>query len=190
MIHSLGELPAESSRGYYVYLLDYGWEEPFGDAMIRNFDRMADQASRNDAVVMRGVVGAHFADEVLSWHHVNGEPSDDLLPAILITTRNPHDFAPGGLGDEASKPSDDNLLLIPLRGQCKTPNDVAPLLDRIFRDIREKKQLSGFDVAREMQRGKNGAVTDALILQPNIYGMGIDLKRLTSFFSRGRRNTR
>jgi hypothetical protein len=25
-IHSLGELPPEASRGYFVYLLDYGWE--------------------------------------------------------------------------------------------------------------------------------------------------------------------
>ena len=28
MIHSLGEIPADVQRGYYVYLLDYGWDEP------------------------------------------------------------------------------------------------------------------------------------------------------------------
>lgn len=92
MIHSLGELPRDAERGYYVYVLDYGWDEPLGNVLHRNFNRMADAASKHNAVVMRGVVGEHFADEVLSWHHVNGQPSDGILPAILITTRNPHEF--------------------------------------------------------------------------------------------------
>ena len=34
-VHSLGEIPTGAERAYYVYLLDYGWEEclamPFGE---------------------------------------------------------------------------------------------------------------------------------------------------------------
>ena len=36
-IHSLAELPPEAIRGYFVYLLDYGWEEPLGRALRDNF---------------------------------------------------------------------------------------------------------------------------------------------------------
>jgi len=77
MIHSLGELPATVERGYYVYLLDYGWDEPLGDILARNFEKMAERASRQNAVVLRGVVGSHFSDEVLSWHQVNGQPGEE-----------------------------------------------------------------------------------------------------------------
>ena len=53
---------------------------------------MADKASRQNAVILRGAVGAHFPDEILSWHHVNEQSGEEILPTILITTRNPHKF--------------------------------------------------------------------------------------------------
>ena len=186
MIHSLGELPKEAERGYYLYLLDYGWDEPLGEALNRNFDRMADAASRHDAVVLRGVVGSHFADEVLSWHHVNGQPSEGLLPALLITTRHPNTFREETFGHPESTGAPDRMLLIPLRTVCATSSDVAALIDRIFQDIRDRKELAGFEIAQEMRRGQNGAVTDALILQPNVAGIGINFNYIINFF-RGRR---
>lgn len=45
MIHSLGELPLNAKRDYYVYLLDYGWHEPLGQALLSSFDTMAAEAS-------------------------------------------------------------------------------------------------------------------------------------------------
>ncbi len=186
MIHSLGEFPEEAERGYYIYLLDYGWDEPLGDVLHRNFDRMAEAASRNDAVVLRGVVGNHFEDEVLSWHHVNGQPSEGILPAILITTRHPNSFREQKFRDEESTDAENRMLLIPLRDVCETSSDVATLIDRIFQDIRSRKELSGFEVAQEIQRGKGGAVTDALILQPNFAGLGVNFNYIIDFF-RGRR---
>lgn len=83
-IHSLAELPVEAMRSYYVYLLDYGWEESLGDAVRKNIPKMADLASKSDAVVIYGPRGLHFEDEVLSWHNVNGERGEDILPAILL----------------------------------------------------------------------------------------------------------
>ena len=44
MIHSLGELPAKEQRAFYVYLLDYGWEDHLAAEMYRNYARMADLA--------------------------------------------------------------------------------------------------------------------------------------------------
>jgi hypothetical protein len=185
MIHSLGELPATAERGFYVYLLDYGWDDPMGHVVLDNFDRMADEASRNNAVVLRGLVGAHFTDEVLSWHHVNGQQSKDILPALLVTTRNPHQFHEGRFGDNAPAPKD-RMLLIPLRAVCKSQSDVAPVLKQLFADIRDKKKLSNFEVAKELRAGAGNAIVDALILQPNVAGVGVNLNYIVDFL-RGRR---
>src|SRR5215510_7325511 len=56
-VHSLGEVPNGAERAYYVYLLDYGWEEPLRSAVRANLPRMADLASRSDAVVIYGPRG-------------------------------------------------------------------------------------------------------------------------------------
>ena len=178
-IHSLGEIPTGTQRAYYVYLLDYGWEEALGNAVRANLPRMADMASRSNAVVIRGPRGVHFEDEVLSWHRVNGQDAEDILPAILITTRHPSTFRESFVPRE-SKESRDALLLLPLRKICKSPEDVVELIHRMFEDIKSKKRLSEFRVAKRMRRGVAGALVDAVILQPNVSGVGFDLKK---FFS-------
>jgi hypothetical protein len=185
MIHSLGEIPADAQRGYFVYLLDYGWDEPLGEVLFKNFDRMADQASRHNAVVLRGLVGSHFADEVLSWHHVNGQPAEKILPAVLVTTKNPHEFRDGDGRRVDGHANNQPMLLVPLREACKSTSDVATLIERMFADIREGKELSNFQIAQELQRGKHGALADALILRPTFSGVGIDLKQIYAWF-RGR----
>lgn len=189
MIHSLGELPTDTERGYYVYLLDYGWDEPLGEVLHKNFEKMASLASSNNAVVLRGVVGSHFEDEVLSWHHINGQSGDEILPAVLITTRNPYQFREsyGRRREEGPYPPD-RMLLIPLRKACKSSTDVAFLIEKIFRDIREKKSLADFEVGKELSKGKADALVDALILQPNFSGIGIDFNYLIDFF-RGKKRS-
>ena len=181
-VHSLGELPTGAERGYYVYILDYGWREPIEEALRSNFQHMANLASRSDAVVLQGMVGCHFEDEVLSWHHINGQDPKDLLPAMLITTRHPNNFRMH-FHDEPGA-ARDHLLLIPLRKCCENASDVVKLIEKVFRDISEKKALADFEIAEEMKAGERGAITDALILQPNFSGVGIDLKRLVAFFRR------
>jgi len=189
MIHSLGELPANVERAYYVYLLDYGWDEPLGEILNRNFGKMAEKASRQNAVVLRGVVGAHFEDEVLSWHHINGQPSEEILPAILITTRNPHEFRKKYTRDMSKSKIKDKMLLIPLRKLCKNTSDVVKVIDKLFQDIEKNKKLTDFDIAKELKKGHNGALVDALILQPNISGIGINLNYIIDFF-RGKQQNR
>ncbi len=86
-IQSLTNIPIDTTRNYFIYLLDYGWEEPLGEALIKNYEKMASIAAENKAVVIRGTDKVHFQDEVLSWHNINGEDAEDMLPAILITNR-------------------------------------------------------------------------------------------------------
>ena len=177
-IHSLGELPPEASRGYFVYLLDYGWEEPLSRALRDNFDRMAEAASRNHAAVLLGV-GNEFNDEVLSWHGVNGRPAGELLPAILITNKHPDDFRRMNGSWSSGR---DHLVVIPLRDHCRTATDVAKLIDSIFGDIKAQRPLANFAVAREERAGVGGAILDAVVLRPSVGGIGIDLKVLLGKF--------
>lgn len=186
MIHSLAELPIEARRRYYMYLLDYGWSEPVMDTILKNFPKLAEAASKNDAVVVRGTPGVHFADEVLSWHGVNGRPAENILPAILITTRHPQDFQLG-MVREASEHRD-ALLLIPLRSVCKSQSDVIPFIEKLFEDIHSRKSLSQFQISEELSRGDRGAFVDALILRPSVKGVGVDLKELVKWFRATRKN--
>ena len=147
-IHSLAEVPLEVGRNYYLYLLDYGWAEPLGNALRKNFHRIAEIASKHGAVALVGTVGSHFEDEVLSWHHVNGQPADDLLPAVLITTRHPHWFRSAVLSERGvPDPQEFPILLIKLKEICRNPTEVADVLERIFADIKEGKALSEFEIA-------------------------------------------
>jgi hypothetical protein len=185
MIHSLEELPAEATRGYYIYVLDYGWDEPLSNALRSNFGEMGKQASQNNAIVFRGTVGSHFEDEVLSWHSVNGQKSDGILPAILITTKHPNSFR--GLSRDGGENVDDNLILIPLKKHCKTSLEVVELIENIFLDIREGRELKNFRIGKEIKKGVSGAIVDAIILEPNFSGIGIKLKPLLSRMFKGKK---
>lgn len=178
LIHSLGELPSYVKRGYYIYLLDYGWHEPLGEALNKNFATMSSIASQHDAVVLKGIVAEHFTDEVLSWHSINGQEAKKLLPAILITRISPNEFKEHHLTDSP----DNRLLFIPLQETCKTTTDVANLISQIFADIKDRKALSDFEITREFKLGKYGAVVDALELKPNIAGVGINLNQIIGNF--------
>jgi hypothetical protein len=173
MTHSIAEIPIGVKRGYYLYLLDYGWAEPLYKTIERNFEHMAKLASKNDAVIIKGI-GSHFADEVLSWHKINGQTAENLLPAILLTTIHPALFREG----QINKP----LIIIPLRQVCKNSTDVVELIEKLFNDIKKKKKISDFEIVKTMKKGKDKAIVDALILQPNIGGIGIDLKKIITLF--------
>lgn len=181
-VHSLGEVPTGATRAYYVYLLDYGWEEALGNAVRANLPKMADMASRSNAVVIHGPRGVHFEDEVLSWHRVNGQDAKDILPAILITTRHPATFGESFVPKKSKRESRDALLLLPLRKICKSPEEVVELIRQIFEDVVNEKRLSKFQAAKRMRGGVAGALVNAVILQPKLGGIGFDLKK---FFDRG-----
>lgn len=182
-IHSLQELPPEATRDYYVYLLDYGWEEPLGRALRDNFDQMADAASRHGAAVIIGL-GNEFNDHVLSWHGINGRSADNLLPALLVTNKHPATFRDARASGAEWDRDDDRLVLIPLRDHCKTPTDVAGLIAQVFEAIKAKRPLREFEVATEERAGVRGAVLDAVVLRPTIAGVGFDLM---AFFRRFRK---
>jgi hypothetical protein len=194
-IHSLSRLPMGVERDYYLYVLDYGWHEPLGDALHANFRLMADLAAKNKAVVLAGTDSRAFADEMLavhfddpqfSWSNINGESGEEILPALMISTIHPQRFRDENRGYRPRLSSrgmaDEKLIIIPLRDACKNTTDVVSLIERIFRDVAAKKPLTDFAVAKEIKGGNGGAISDALILKPSLWGVGVDLRELARAF--------
>jgi hypothetical protein len=185
-IHSIAEIPENVSRSYYLYVLDYyNWDEPIGNTLRSNFDRMAEFASKNDAVVIQPVGESHFFSELLSWESLNGMKPEDILPAIMITSIHPQYFLErdNQMTRSGSLPKDE-IVFIQLKGICNQPTDVLKIIEQIFTDIKEKKEIKNFQVKKEQKAGVGGALVDSLILEPNLAGVGVDLKKVFSVFKR------
>lgn len=184
-IQSLTNIPLEASRDYFIYLLDYGWTEPLGEALMDNYEKMASIAAEHRAVVIRGTHRVHFEDEVLSWHNINGENAKEMLPAILITNRHPNKFKESFNSNGKKEVEDDlKLIFIPLKKFCNTTTDVVTLVEKLFNDIIQKKDLNDFRVFKELKRGLGRALADSLILEPNIAGVGFNFNNMIKYFTR------
>jgi hypothetical protein len=46
-IQSLENISKRASRDYFIYLLDYGWNEPLGEALMANHEKMVVIAAEN-----------------------------------------------------------------------------------------------------------------------------------------------
>ncbi len=181
-IQSLENIPINAKRDYFIYLLDYGWHEPLGEALMQNYEKMASLAAENKAVVIRGTHRVHFEDEVLSWHNINGENAEEILPAILITNRHPGKFRESFNPSEKQVEKDLKMILIPLKKVCSSTTEVVSLIEKIFNDIKNQKDLDDFRIARELKRGIGRALADAVILEPNFAGMGFSFKKMIEYF--------
>jgi hypothetical protein len=144
---------------------------------------MAKIAADNKAVVIVGTDRVHFEDEVFSWHSINGENADELLPAILITNRHPSKFKESYERNRTLMVEENlKFILIPLKKFCKTTSDVVTLIDKIFRDIQSQKDLSDFSIEKEMKKGIGRALADGIVLKPNFIGLGYDFNSIIDFF--------
>src|SRR5258708_31935037 len=188
-VQSLENLPADAHREYYIYLLDYGWSEPLGETLMKNYERMAEMAEKNNAVVIRSRNRVHFEDQVLSWHSINGEEAKDILPAVLITNRNPHHFRESySFASHERTDGDLKLILIPLRKLCSITTDEAALIDRLFADILAKKKLSEFRIEKQIKKGGR-ALADSLILAPDKSNKGLTMEQVINFLQGSSENS-
>ncbi len=191
MIHSLDNIPKSAHRDFFIYLLDYGWNEPISEALHSNFDRMAEIASQNKAVIIKGTVGEHFQNEVMSWHQINNENAEELLPALLITNKHPEYFRNAKSSFEgdnmvriADNVNDMKLILVPFKRFCETTSEVTTLIEQIFSDVSAEKDLSEFRIAKELKKGVGRAIVDSIILEPNISGIGFSFNKLRNYFKK------
>jgi len=186
MVHSLEGIPEEHHRDYFIYLLDYGWNEPLSNALKSNFGQMATLASekKNAVVIMRTDAGVHFSDEVLSWHNINGDDADreQLLPAILITNRHPAEFRKRAVKENDAVEQNLKMILFPLKKYCKDTTEVVALIQQIFTSIKQGKDLDNFGIVREKKKGFGGALANSILLEPNFAGVGFSFNKLINYF--------
>ena len=189
MVYSLDNIPVNANRDYFVYLLDYGWDEPISNALRNNFDEMAKIAAKNRAVIIKGTEAAHFENEVMSWHHINNDEAEGLLPALLITNKHAAYFRDNREYGFTNKnvlrieDNDDNMkmILVPFKRFCSSAVEAVTLIQKIFKDIEAGKNLSDFKIAKEMKKGIGHALVDSLILEPNFSGIGFSFNRFKKF---------
>ena len=188
MVHSLEGIPEEHHRDYFIYLLDYGWDEPLSNALKSNFGKMATLASekKNTVVIMRTEEGVHFSDEVLSWHSINGDEAEnnELLPAILITNRHPAEFKlrARSYTDNSKIESNLKMILFPLKKFCSTTSEVVELMQKIFTKIKQGKDLDNFDIVKEKRKGENDAPASSLIIEPTLTETNITFDTIRNYF--------
>ncbi|MCJ8209897.1 hypothetical protein MUY27_09265 [Mucilaginibacter sp. RS28] len=184
-IHSLAEIPENVTKSYYLYILDYyNWDEPIGNVLRGSFDKIAEFAARNDSIVIQGFPESHFYSELLSWESINGIDPKNLLPALMITTIHPKYFVERNNREtKGEKIPEDRLIFIEIGKVCKTPQDVIRLIEKIFNDIQEKKEIKDFKVKKELRSGIGKILNDTIILEPNLGGVGININSLFRFFS-------
>lgn len=176
-INTIAGIPNNVSRSYYLYILDYyNWDEPIGNTLRDNFDRIAEFAAKNDSVVIQGIKESHFYNELFSFDGINGMTPEELLPALMITTLHPKYFLSRdeqrSLGEPIPK---DKVIFLKISEICKSPSDVIKLIGKIFSDIKNKKSICDFAVTKYSKRGVGGALVDSMILEPKNLGAEIEL---------------
>lgn len=187
-VSHIRSLPLDQQRNLYVYLLDYGWPDDVYEKLFRDhFQAMARRASETGAIVLASHRGVHFANEVLSFHRVAEFNGDDVLPAILITKTHPRYFVESydaGVAD--GERALDEVVLVPLRKACKSPEYFSQVMESIFRDLEKGLDLKDFRVATydpekvdvSVARKAGRKLWDSVLLEPNFGGVGVDLKKL------------
>lgn len=147
---------------------------------------MCQIAAQNKAVVIKGTVASHFQNEVLSWHHINGENAENLLPALLITNKHPKYFNESNASFmyekiknmNVAKNEDMRMILIPFKENCSNEKEVMDIINNVFVDVEHGTDLTNFSIAKRNQKGIGCSIVDSVILQPNISGVGVDIKKL------------
>lgn len=180
-INSVSDLPLTEERSYYLYVLDYyNWDEPVSNTLKANIEKIASLCALNDAVMVKGLPDSHFYSEILSWVKINGQDPSLILPALMITTVHPKYFITFN-NTKVTHDFSDSLIFLKIRDICKTPSEVINLIEKIFSDIRLHKKIKDFTIVKEMRSSDRGTLVDALILEPNVSGVGIDIKKLVSW---------
>lgn len=185
-ISTIAAIPESVERSYYLYILDYyNWDEPISNALRNSFDKIAKFAAENDSVAIQGIPESHFYSELMSWESVNGIDPKELLPALMITTIHPKYFLEGNdKQSSGGKIPEDKLVFIEIGKVCKAPQDVVKVIEKVFQDIKDKKEIKDFKVKKELKGGIGKILNDTIILEPNIAGLGVNINNIFKFLSK------
>jgi hypothetical protein len=179
-VSHLDSVTIKDKRSLYVYLLDYGWPDGQWEQLFkRHFMQMADRAAETGAVVIASPRGVHFANDVLSWHRIGDLDGSAILPALLITKTPPHYFKECHNEEPAAEGLED-LLVVPLRPICRDETDFLRIMEGVFSDLKEGRELRNFQAAEHDARSSlqrlGTRLVQAIELKPGAFGVSIDLK--------------
>ncbi len=185
-ISTIAAIPENVERDYYLYILDYyNWDEPIGKTLRNSFDKIAKFAAENNSVAIQGIPESHFYSELMSWESVNGIDPQELLPALMVTTIHPKYFLERDNREVRNeRVPEDKLVFIEIGKICKTPQDVLKLIEKVFKDIKDKKKIDDFQIKQELKGGTGKILNDTIILEPNIAGVGININNIFKFLSK------
>lgn len=185
-ISTIAAIPENVHRDYYLYILDYyNWDEPIGNTLRSSFDKIAKFASENNSVAIQGIPESHFYSELMSWESINGIDPKELLPALMITTIHPKYFLDRSYQETSGEEiPEDKLVFIEIGKVCQTPQDVLKLIEKVFKDIKDKKKIEDFQIKKELKGGIGKILNDTIILEPNIAGVGININNIFKFLSK------
>ena len=179
-ITSLTQIPSDLDLSYYVYLLTSGYPYGVERGLRRSFEIFAREAGEGDFVAFEGLVG-EFGGEVMNAYSIDGIDVDEILPALLISTVNPHQFkAVHSIDKSGPFQENERVILVSLRQLCSKEDDVYDLVRSIIQDMREGKELSNF-ASNDERKTK---FLDAMVLEPNFVGLGVNLKELWNYLRR------
>jgi hypothetical protein len=75
------------------------------------------------------------------------------------------------------------MILFPLKKHCSTTTDVIELIQKIFTNIKQEKDLNDFNIVKEKNKGQNGAVASSLIIEPTSTGTKVAFGTIRNYFS-------
>jgi len=126
-ITSLAEIPYDAERGYFIYLLHGHAPTEVNEALQQSFDILAKEAGQYNYVVIMGYTG-EFGGEVMNQYSIDGLDTFETLPAILISTVNPHQFEKiTSISKNKPFKQNEKVVLISLKQRTRTKDEVFNL---------------------------------------------------------------
>lgn len=181
-VHSLSSIPVENGVDLYIFVINGDINEDLYGYLSKNFDRIA-QNIGDSAVIAEGFDRRDWGHSICEAYLKNYDSPSDFgyedydamytaLPAILIT-----DCHPSCTGEYGHMLEDGEALrlLVPLRYAKSEFGD----LDSFFRSLeqftrdRNEDFLNKFASPDFFEKVKEQS--DLLVLQPNIFGIGVNI---------------
>lgn len=75
------------------------------------------------------------------------------------------------------------MVFIEIGKVCNTSLDVLKLIEKVFQDIKDKKEIKDFKVKKELKGGIGKILNDTIILEPNIAGIGVNINNIFKFLA-------
>lgn len=170
-VTTLGHLAIEEGVDLYFFVVKSGWKSELSRAIDENFDAIARRIGPHNSAIVDGLNDA-WAGEILN--HYFGDKSGTVrlnCPLMLITDSHPSNVT------------------------AETMRLVAPLdeihgrfgnFDRFFEELgnyaeyRDTTFLDKFEDKSDVL----GNLNEAILIQPNFYGFGVNVNRLIDIVRR------